>query len=91
MPLIVTDAAAERCCEVDSIGQAACDWLRAASDPVRAGRVARLAVTIKAAASPLLRGNLVTEEAWAGMQAVKHMDTWPLLAEFEVGDQGGKL
>eukprot|EP00969_Alexandrium_andersonii_P204843 9052721-Alexandrium_andersonii.AAC.1 len=39
----------------------------------------------------MLRGSLVTEEAWAGVQAVKQVDAWPLLAEFEVGDQGGKL
>eukprot|EP00975_Prorocentrum_lima_P040295 8462660-Prorocentrum_lima.AAC.1 len=74
LPLVITDTAAERCCEIDAIGQVACDWVRAAADPERAGRVARLAETIKAAASPSLQreqrgGLIVTEEAWAGMQA----------------------
>eukprot|EP00969_Alexandrium_andersonii_P303671 13424845-Alexandrium_andersonii.AAC.1 len=58
LPLVITDTAAERCCEVDAIGQVACDWGRAASDPERAGRVAKLAETIKAAASPPLRREL---------------------------------
>eukprot|EP00969_Alexandrium_andersonii_P166318 7348949-Alexandrium_andersonii.AAC.1 len=62
LPLIITDTAAERCCELDAIGQVACDWLRAASDPQSAGRVARLAEAVKATASPLLRGNLVAEQ-----------------------------
>eukprot|EP00969_Alexandrium_andersonii_P226276 9991780-Alexandrium_andersonii.AAC.1 len=60
-------------------------------DPQRAGRIARMAEAIRAAASPLLRGNLPTEEAWAGMQAIKRKKAWPLLAEFEVGEQGGRL
>eukprot|EP00969_Alexandrium_andersonii_P106833 4712800-Alexandrium_andersonii.AAC.1 len=55
LPLIISDSAAERCCEVDAIGQVACDWVRAAADPERAGRVPRMAETIKAAASPPLR------------------------------------
>eukprot|EP00969_Alexandrium_andersonii_P084766 3738728-Alexandrium_andersonii.AAC.1 len=38
LPLVITDTAAERCCEVDAIGQVACDWVRAAADPERAGR-----------------------------------------------------
>eukprot|EP00969_Alexandrium_andersonii_P129002 5700783-Alexandrium_andersonii.AAC.1 len=25
------------------------------------------------------------------MQAIKHAEAWPLLAEFEVGEQGGRL
>eukprot|EP00969_Alexandrium_andersonii_P046803 2053765-Alexandrium_andersonii.AAC.1 len=66
---MITDSVAERCCELGVVGQVACDWLRAAFDQQRAWRVARLAETVKAAASPLLRGNLRTEGAWAGVQA----------------------
>eukprot|EP00969_Alexandrium_andersonii_P368346 15472694-Alexandrium_andersonii.AAC.1 len=69
------------------------DWPRAASGPQRAGQVARLAETVKAAALPLLRGDLPEEEAWAGVQAIssQRSNGWPILAEFGVAGKGGSL